>query len=304
MSRESLRAQVLYYHGVVEAKTDPLLERTFHSLPHFREHLRLFRRLRVGSLDRLAGALDGRAAGSPRVVITFDDGYANNLLAFELLARSGIPCTLFLTTGAVGPGGTIWTTELGLLVLHGRADAVDLWDTTWPLGTRQLREHAFFAFRRRLKALPAAERRLAMQSLREQFPAEEVERLLERFPSFRMLSWTDVAQIAAAGVEIGRYGVEHEIHHAAQAPAVRHHELTASKTELERRLGRDCRYFAFPNGDVHAGSAGEVEAAGYRLAFTTRAGAVTAAADRHLLPRYKPRRLRARLRSADERGAG
>ena len=64
-------------------------------------------------------------------------------------------------------------------------------------------------------------------------------------------------------------------------------ELIASREELERRLGGRCLAFAYPNGNFVATSPGEVEAAGYDVAFTTVSGALGghSVADRFLLPR-------------------
>lgn len=59
-------------------------------------------RHRVVSLDT---ALDELAAGddSPKVVLTFDDGFADvHTTAWPLLAAAGLPFTLYLTTGYVG----------------------------------------------------------------------------------------------------------------------------------------------------------------------------------------------------------
>lgn len=55
-----------------------------------------------------------------------------------------------------------------------------------------------------------------MDQIRQQFPPEETRRLLGAFPSFQMMTWDEVSQIATAGVDIGSHGVHHEIHHASQ----------------------------------------------------------------------------------------
>jgi len=47
-------------------------------------------------------ATRGQPRKRPCVVITFDDGYANNYLAAVVLRRVGLPCTFFLSTGIVG----------------------------------------------------------------------------------------------------------------------------------------------------------------------------------------------------------
>jgi peptidoglycan/xylan/chitin deacetylase (PgdA/CDA1 family) len=224
----------------------------------------------------------------PAVVITFDDGYANNLLAGEVLGAAGLPWSVFVSTGAVGPDNAIWTVELSMLLLHGQGEKVEALGKIWPLTSRQNREATFQGIRYPLKSLPADVRRGAMDHIRQQFSPKETRRLLQEFPSLKMLTWEEISQLAAAGVEIGSHGVDHEIHHSNQPETVRHRELVDSKAELENRLNRSCRYFAFPNGDVNPASADEAGNAGYDLAFTTQPGTIAPGANPYLLPRLEP----------------
>jgi len=281
--------QVYCYHGVVHQRQDVRLERNFHVIEDFRQQVQFIRRKPVTALGRFVDALSGHGKSGPlSAAITFDDGYANNLLAAETLAEAKLPWVLFVTTSAVGRQGAIWTVELSLLLLHGDSESVEALEKVWKLKTREDRESAFQAIRYPMKGMPAASRRAALDALRAQFPPAETQRLLERFPSFQMLTWTELRQLAAAGVEIGSHGVDHELHHAAQDPEVRRRELVESKREIEQQLGRPCRFFAFPNGDHCEHSAREVEAAGYELAFTTQPGLVRADCNRFLLPRVSP----------------
>jgi hypothetical protein len=79
--------------------------------------------------------------------------------------------------------------------------------------------------------------------------------------------------------------VHHEAHHANQPAADRIRELRQSRQELESRLSRPCRSFAFPNGDFVPESPEELADAGYSAAFTTEEGTVDGSASRFLLPR-------------------
>ncbi|HEY3860398.1 MAG TPA: polysaccharide deacetylase family protein [Verrucomicrobiae bacterium] len=275
----------LCYHGLVRERGDARLERNFHLLSDFREQMRWVKRQPVLSLREAAHS---RAFSRQAAVITFDDGYANNLLAAEILSDLGLPWTVFVSTGAIGTGGMIWTVELSLLLLHGECARLEALQKAWPLGNREEREPAFQTIRYRMKAMPARERRETMNEIRAQFPGGESRRLLDKFPAFQMLTWNDLARLAEAGVEVGSHGVEHEIHQAAQDARMRRVELVESKHEIERRLGKPCRAFAFPNGDTCEDSAREVEDAGYEMAFTTRQDFARPDANRFLLPRVSP----------------
>jgi peptidoglycan/xylan/chitin deacetylase (PgdA/CDA1 family) len=281
--------EIYFYHGLVQKRQDKQLERNFHLLSDFREHVQFFRRHGVMALDDLTHPLAQRGGSDRRTaVITFDDGYANNLLAAEILAEAKLPWCLFVSTAAMGRQKAMWLVELSLLLLQGRCDRLEALGQAWQLRERKERENAYKAIRYRLKAMPANSCQEAMNEIRGQFPVSEMERLLEQFPAFQMLTWKELRRLAEAGVEIGSHGVDHEIHHSAQDPEVRRRELVESKKEIERQLGRLCRFFAFPNGDYCEHSAQELEAAGYELAFTTRLGFIRRDSNRFLLPRISP----------------
>ena len=283
------QAFVCCYHGTVECKRDNLLDRNLHVASDFREQTQFLKHKGVVSLAELTRQLEICGGAESRgVAITFDDGYANNLVTAEILAKFMLPWAIFISTGALGRNSSIWTVQLSLLLLHGDGPKIDALGQAWSLARREQREVAFQVIRQKLKSMAAMPRRQLMDDIRAQFPAGETERLLERFPSLSMLTWAELSQLADAGVEIGSHGVDHEIHHAAQDPEVRRRELVVSKKEIERQLGRPCRFFAFPNGDYCEHSAREVEAAGYEVAFTTQSGLIRPDSNRFLLPRVSP----------------
>jgi hypothetical protein len=95
--------RVYCYHGIVREKQDNRLERNFHLLSDFREHVRFFRRHRVMTLAEVSYTLSLNSGSKCRTaVISFDDGYANNLLAAASLAEAKLPWTIFVSAGAAG----------------------------------------------------------------------------------------------------------------------------------------------------------------------------------------------------------
>jgi peptidoglycan/xylan/chitin deacetylase (PgdA/CDA1 family) len=267
----------------VESRADAYLERNFHTIDQFRTHLRILRRHRIVApaevLDR-----EARPAGL-RVAITFDDGYKNNEIAAELLDEAGMPWALYVATGEIGSERTIWTALIGLLLLQGRASAVEVLDQRWPLHDRDQRLASFGAIRRVAKELPQAERLQLLDDLLEQFDPGEADSLLDAFPSFKMLSWDDLRSLSSHDVTIGSHGVVHEIHNPAQTEAVLRQELEQSRAAIHERLGRDCTTFAFPNGDEAEPSRRLASEAGYQTAFTTEDGTVGADSAGLALPR-------------------
>ena len=99
--RRRTRCTVLLYHRVNNVSTDNLTT----SERRFIEHLAVLRqRYPVLSLAEAAEALGaGRYLGPNVVVITFDDGYADNYdVAAPILQHFGLPAIFFVTAGLVG----------------------------------------------------------------------------------------------------------------------------------------------------------------------------------------------------------
>jgi len=102
-SRAGERIGILTYHRV--AARVPGLPKPLHNVSPARFKSQIEGLLRRGvRFQSLQAVLECRAAGKPlppgTVVLTFDDGYASVFTeAFPVLAKLGVPSTLFLTTG-------------------------------------------------------------------------------------------------------------------------------------------------------------------------------------------------------------
>lgn len=77
------------------------------------------------------------------------------------------------------------------------------------------------------------------------------------------MSWDELGELADAGWEIGSHTCSHP-HLTWIARDEVERELTESREELARRLGRPCESIAYPYGDVNDGIAAAARAAGYR----------------------------------------
>ena len=80
------------------------------------------------SIVRLDEAAARLAAGEalPRnaVAITFDDGYADNLVAARILAKHGATATFYITAGCLAGGQPFWPAEIRHLVSDVRASRI------------------------------------------------------------------------------------------------------------------------------------------------------------------------------------
>lgn len=95
--------------------------------------------------------------------------------------------------------------------------------------------------------------------LRERLPEDEDELLT--------MSWERLEELAERGVEIGSHTVSHphlpQLDHAELVA-----ELEASRERIETRLGRPCRFLAYPYGHHDMRVQAATRAAGYSAAFT------------------------------------
>jgi peptidoglycan/xylan/chitin deacetylase (PgdA/CDA1 family) len=100
------RATVLLYHRIADAADDPLGLAV--SPANFASQVEAFGD-RVIALEQVAAGDFADGA----VVLTFDDGYADNLAA---LRGIGVPATVFVSTGHVEEGRAFWWDELARLL--------------------------------------------------------------------------------------------------------------------------------------------------------------------------------------------
>ncbi|HSP23941.1 MAG TPA: polysaccharide deacetylase family protein, partial [Saliniramus sp.] len=65
------------------------------------------------AIDALCERLAGRARGKPFAVLTFDDGYRDNLEhAWPILRRAGVPWTVYVVPDFLDGNGRLWWIEL------------------------------------------------------------------------------------------------------------------------------------------------------------------------------------------------
>jgi peptidoglycan/xylan/chitin deacetylase (PgdA/CDA1 family) len=99
-----------------------------------------------------------------------------------------------------------------------------------------------------------------------------------------MLSWSQVAEVAAAGMEVGAHSCQHPQLDQIP-PALLREELCTSKARLEDRLGIPVPGLAYPYGYSNAAVREVARAAGYDYAYAVRNTMAAPGADCFRLPR-------------------
>lgn len=234
-------------------------------------------------VDRMGRGMLPRNA----LAITFDDGYRDNLThAAPILARHGLPATVFVVTGAIESGEALWFDRLALAFKHTRAGGwMAPWGETLPLESAGQRLAALGQTLSRFKRMANAERRSRVEDVLVSLGASD-ERPLKNV----MLSWDDVQALMGLGVTIGAHTVSHPILSQLQPEEARA-EIEGSRAAIRSRSGRAPLAFAYPNGgpaDYGDAVVSMVRDAGFTCAVTTRFGVNTAATPPYELRRGGP----------------
>lgn len=287
------RAQILIlmYHRVCEVSSDPW--NLCVSPRHFAEQVEsLAQNYQVISLSNLVRALKERRLPKRAVVITFDDGYADNFWnAKPVLEKFDVPGTVFVTTGYLGKEGEFWWDELERLVLltptlpprlEVKIRGVDY---SWVVdGSSQLSNQSLNLFLQKIphasdhgssryaayqhlhpliQPLSEKTREAVMQELRDQIEINGKSR-----PSYRPMTPEEVSSMAEGGlVEIGAHTVTHSLL-PVHSKEIQYHELLGSKQSLENLLGRPVTLFGYPYGGTDSSVAKQVQEVGYEAACT------------------------------------
>ncbi len=274
---------ILCYHRVAEGVEDP-----FHLCVrpgNFAAHLEEMGRTREPSTLADVSVPSRR----PRVVVTFDDGYRDNLTnALPIAESKGVPITVFVTSGILGNHKGLWWDRLGTL-LRSRPPHVREIDlpvggqhVRLPLGSSGSRAD-LDSVRRHLLPLRVTEIERALDAVSEQWQVGSAPP-----PDAGTLTPEDLLRLAASDTAtIGAHTVDHV--RLRDRPAREQQDtISGSKGELERSIGRTVSHFAYPFGrrdDFDDRSVDAVRSAAFDTACTTIPGTARSSSDPYRLPR-------------------
>ena len=266
---------ILCYHGVVadDHPHDAYRYRNTISQRQFDTQMRLLAGLfHPITAHDLLRAVAGTDCLPPRaVLVTFDDGFRNNLTqAAPVLERYGIPAVFHVTTGYVGQRRRLWPQELLELVYHWPYKVIPMpgTHTDQPVPAESPARLALAGeIKNRCKQLAAEDLQPYLDRLRSAgaWPTRHGDNELYDF-----LTWDDVRSLHARGFAIGSHTVEHPVL-TRLTPDRLADELQRSKATIERELGVACPLLAYPNGgreDLSPAVLAQVKATGYKAAFT------------------------------------
>ncbi len=198
------------------------------------------------------------------VLITFDDGFKNNLWAAEVLRDLDLNATFFVISGVVGTRFKPWYVRFGELISKRKRES---WSCTW--GTVDFQNE--FSRRRWLKqtkehllALRPAARDTALMQLAEAVGAEGHD---QGDPDLEFVSAGDLRRLRQLGMTLGAHSRTHDDLTACGRPELQS-EVVDSADELVQAAGGPIRYFSYPDGR-HNTETVEIVRARFDAAFTT-----------------------------------
>ena len=245
---------------------------------------------RLLSLDAAMNELrmGGRTDAAPFAVLTFDDGYRDQMVhAVPVLTRHEAPFTFYVTPGFAERKARLWWVELEEAVRKADTVEVKIGGTSLslPTVTPDEKQAAFMRVYQRLRTCSEEELLEVVGHLAQAWGIDQ-----RQIVDDLCMDWDDIEALARNPLAtIGAHTLTHpRLAHVSEAEM--RTEIGASRSALEDRLGRPVVHLAYPVGDVGSAASREFRAAsdfGFASAVTTRPGLVYPAHVAHLtaLPR-------------------
>jgi len=171
-------------------------------------------------------------------VITFDDGYSDNLYnALPILKKHSVPATFFVASENIQSGSEFWWNQLEQIILNTKID-LDKLDLPF-------KEQGIIRMQLALKGYSAQKRDEFIKQLAKQAKIE-----LKTRAEYRPLTVEELKQMDANElVTIGSHTVNHP-QLAALSQEEQKYEINTGKTQLETILGHPVETFSYPFGNV------------------------------------------------------
>jgi len=234
----------------------------------------------------LVQAIKSRSIPKKAVVVTFDDGYADNFTrALPILEAAQIPATVFVAAGHIDSKSEFWWDELSRLILAPPTLpptlSLNLEGECYTISTESMeqRRAAYAMLDEVIKPRPADIQNSVLEAIARWSGHNRILR-----DEYRTMTNAELKQLANSKfIEIGAHTMNHPIL-PTLSPAVQREEVVNSRRCLQEILNQPIKSFAYPNGDFSDTTVDIVETAGFSASCTTMRGCV--------VPQDNPLKLR------------
>jgi len=275
---------VLTYHGLLPAgysARDFVLDGHLVTAKSFRSHLRLLKsKYNVITPEEFRLWCNGELQLAPRsVMLTCDDGLLNTLTdMLPVIREFNVPFLFFVTGASISKRASmLWYEQLYLWLLRARENAslkMPWQEQPYVTHTVSQKSSAWQELVRKLSAFDTDTREAALAQVRIQIGISESwqAEYSQHEPSrrrFFMLNRSELQELADAGMTIGAHTLSHPMLSQMPEPCA-FREISESRADLAKALGREVWAFAYPFGTPEAVStrdAGLAQRAGFTCAF-------------------------------------
>ncbi len=282
-----LGAILMFHHVRPWIERDFAPNRLLEVTPEFLEAALALVKGRGFDIVSLDTALERIAAPGERpfVVLTFDDGYRDNVEhALPVLEKHDAPFTMFVTTGFADRTARLWWVELEAAIRQ--LDRIALGrNINLPASSSAEKERAFGILYKSLRAGPEQRLLDVCAHLCDQAGVDPAS-----IPAELCLDWDGTAELSRHRLAtIGVHTLTHPML-AKHSEGVVRRELAESRARIEQATGKPSRHLAYPVGDPTSAGPREFAMArelGFVSAVTTRPGMIFPEHAAHLtaLPR-------------------
>lgn len=285
-------ATALFYHGAEKNIINPTIQELHVPFSILEKQVSYLKKnYEIISLDDLCSSIENGYKVSPsQVIITFDDGYKNNIdIIAPFLKAYDIPFSIFISTSHISSGTRFPTYYLRIAIHYAEQEYIDIssMKMKFDISIQEKRRSAMNLISKEMKRLPEKDKNVLVQDLISLLPNDRWLELNNIFRSEQPMDWDDVKKLNDWGVTIGSHCHDHAILHSKQSNEEIDYQLKTSKDLLEKHLG-ECKYFAYPNGGegfIKSDSILSVKKCGYLLGFTVVPGEIMSDLNPYILPR-------------------
>lgn len=281
---------ILTYHSIQKKDALPFPLWTHMKVDLFEEHLKhLSNHYNCISLTEFVKQVHSGSIQPNSVVVTFDDGYANNCHnALSLLEKYSIPATIYITAGLINTNEYMWPDKIATALLITSVDNIDFNHKVISLEDISTRHIAYREIVNYLKSVPFSKHKDLIQEIFDNLKISNLAYENNKYGDcFRIMSWQEIDTMIKSGlIEIGSHTFSHPILAMLDDDAAIN-EILRAKSILDKNL-HDVTSFAYPNGGIDDFTETHKSAiieAGYTSISTTIVGRASTRTDLYQLPR-------------------
>ena len=242
---------ILAYHGVIDR---PLAfdDWCFLSTEAFEEQVAyLSQHFKIVHLSDAVKALENGPVDEPLAVITFDDGYRNNLTkALPILKKYNAPATIYLVTNQVATDETLWFCRLNHAIEQTLAQQLTWNGKHYTLGSAIEKSQTSASIQQSLKGMHNDRLLEAVNDIAKTLDVD-ISQEVAQDSAHRLLSADEMQTLLDSGlITFGAHTHDHTIL-ARLSEAEQKQQIALSKAGVEAITGEPCEHFAYPNGGHH-----------------------------------------------------